>query len=218
MDIRFCSWWMVRRYVIWIWWRSELYGWWRESKLEIKAQASIIGTLILELEGNAIRSNWGDQRNEIRIFELHNISLVEVLLEFNCLIMDKGAIVLDHKVDGRETSITRSCSNLNYTKRTMSISVFAFLAGAFEMASFCIFQSPFPQTVKGQGITSNEGVWIVFFWMRVKAEVARTRTAKMMSFCCICISTFVIRYIIKGDLISLIDKMTRYFTTSFKIT
>lgn len=110
------------------------------------------------------------------VFEFNSVSVTVGLLEVDAFGVEEDSVELDIDVNSLEGSIVSCSSQLNLISSTTSMSLLVFLTGWAPRVSFSMVQSPFPQTVKGQGMAWRVGVRA--FWTRVNAEREQRRARK----------------------------------------
>lgn len=93
--------------------------------------------------------------------------------------MEEDTVELDIDVGLSEGSIISCSSHLNQQSSTTSMSLFESRLGVAPMVSFSMFQSPFPQMVKGQLMALGAGD--CSRWRMVKAESEQTSARKTMA-------------------------------------
>ena len=84
-----------------------------ESKLEVEGQASIILSIVLESESEAVSSRGSEAGDEVLVFELDSVILVIALFKVNRFWVEEDSIQLDINVNAGELSIVTGSSKLN---------------------------------------------------------------------------------------------------------
>lgn len=149
------------------------------SQFEVEAEASVVLSVVLEGELEAVGAGRGEPGNVVLVLELDSVALVVGLLEVDGLVVEEDAVELDIDVDLREGSVISGSSNLNSQSSTTSMSLLDSLLGVAPMVSFSIVHCPCPQIVKGQLMALGAADWP--FWKMVKADSEQTSARNTMA-------------------------------------